>query len=79
MGTLASLISSLLVSLKELDYGALDADRQLDLQLIYGAALVEHRMLLEHDWCHRDPARCISRCTYFRNWLYVSLRGCVRP
>ncbi|MCU7946348.1 MAG: DUF885 domain-containing protein [Candidatus Thiodiazotropha sp. (ex Cardiolucina cf. quadrata)] len=57
MGALASLISSLLVSLKELDYDALDADRQLDLQLIYGAALVEHRMLLEQDWRHRDPAR----------------------
>lgn len=57
MGALASLISSLLVSLKELDYEALDADRQLDLQLIYGAALVEHRMLIEYDWRHRDPAR----------------------
>ncbi|MCU7907154.1 MAG: DUF885 domain-containing protein [Candidatus Thiodiazotropha sp. (ex Epidulcina cf. delphinae)] len=57
MGALASLISSLLVSLKELDYEVLDADRQLDLQLIYGAGLVEHRMLCEHDWRHRDPAR----------------------
>jgi hypothetical protein len=57
MGALANLISNLLVSLKELNYDDLDADRQLDLQLIYGAALVEHRMLLEHDWRHRDPAR----------------------
>ncbi|MES9943841.1 MAG: DUF885 family protein [Candidatus Thiodiazotropha sp.] len=60
MGALASLISNLLISLKELDYEALDADRQLDLQLIYGAAMVEHRMLLEHDWRHRDPARYLS-------------------
>ncbi|MCG8102298.1 MAG: DUF885 domain-containing protein [Candidatus Thiodiazotropha endolucinida] len=57
MGALANLISNLLVSLKELDYDALDADRQLDLQLIYGTAMVEHRLLLEHDWRHRDPAR----------------------
>ena len=57
MGALANLISNLMVSLKELDYDALDPDRQLDLQLIYGAALIEHRMLLEHDWRYRDPAR----------------------
>ncbi|MEW8584207.1 MAG: DUF885 domain-containing protein, partial [Candidatus Thiodiazotropha sp.] len=57
MGALANLISNLLVGLKELDYEALDADRQLDLQLLYGAALIEHRMLLEQDWRHRDPAR----------------------
>lgn len=57
MGALANLLSNLLMSLKELDYDALDADRQLDLQLIYGNAIVEHRLLLEHDWRHRDPAR----------------------
>ncbi|MET0043358.1 MAG: DUF885 domain-containing protein, partial [Candidatus Thiodiazotropha sp. 6PLUC3] len=56
-GALANLISNLLVSLKELDSEQLDADRQLDLQLIYGAAFVEHRMLLEQDWRYRDPAR----------------------
>jgi hypothetical protein len=57
MGALANLISNLLMSLEELDYDALDADRQLDLQLLYGTAIVEHRLLLEHDWRHRDPAR----------------------
>jgi hypothetical protein len=57
MGALASLIGNLIESLKELDYQALDADRQLDLQLLYGSAMVEHRLLLEHDWRHRDPAR----------------------
>jgi hypothetical protein len=57
MGALANLISNLLMSLEELDYDALDADRQLDLQLLYGSAIVEHRFLLEHDWRHRDPAR----------------------
>jgi hypothetical protein len=57
MGALANLISNLLMSLEELDYDALDADRQLDLQLLYGTAIVEHRLLLEFDWRHRDPAR----------------------
>ncbi len=57
MGALAHLLSNLLASLKELEYNALDPDRQLDLQLIFGAVMVEHRILLEHDWRHRDPAR----------------------
>jgi hypothetical protein len=57
IGALVHLLSNLLVSLKELDFAALDADRQLDLQLIFGAAMIEHRTLLEHDWRHRDPAR----------------------
>jgi hypothetical protein len=56
VGALSHLLSNLLMSLKEFDFDALDPDRQLDLQLIYGAALIEHRVLLEHDWRHRDPA-----------------------
>jgi hypothetical protein len=56
-GALSNLISNLLVSLKELNFESLDADRQVDLQLLYGAALIEHRMLHEHDWRYRDPAR----------------------
>jgi hypothetical protein len=56
-GALSNLISNLLVSLKELNFESLDPDRQVDLQLIYGAALIEHRMLHEHDWRYRDPAR----------------------
>jgi hypothetical protein len=56
-GALASLISNLLACLEALDYDQLDEDRQLDLQLIYGAALVEYRMLLEQDWRYRDPAK----------------------
>ncbi|MCU7843612.1 MAG: DUF885 family protein [Candidatus Thiodiazotropha sp. (ex Monitilora ramsayi)] len=57
VGALSHLLSNLLVSLKELDYDDLDPDRQLDLQLIYGAVMIEHRVLLEHDWRHRDPAK----------------------
>ncbi|MDJ0805425.1 MAG: DUF885 family protein [Gammaproteobacteria bacterium] len=57
IGALGSWLSNLLVSLEELDYAALDPDRQLDLQLLFGAAMVEHRTLLECDWRHRDPAK----------------------
>jgi len=57
VGALSHLLGNLLVGLKEIDYPALDPDRQLDLQLIYGAVMIEHRVLLEHDWRHRDPAK----------------------
>lgn len=55
IGALASWLESMLVSLEELDFGALDGDRQLDLQLIFGASQLEHQCLLEADWRHRDP------------------------
>ena len=57
IGALASWLSNLLVGLEELDFAALDPDRQLDMQLLFGAAMVEHRILLECDWRHRDPAK----------------------
>lgn len=57
VGALASWLSNLLVGLEELDFEALDPDRQLDMQLLFGAAMVEHRILLECDWRHRDPAK----------------------
>ncbi|MEJ2694416.1 MAG: DUF885 family protein [Candidatus Thiodiazotropha sp.] len=57
VGAIVHLLNNLLATLRELDYEALDADRQLDLQLIYGAVMIEHRTLLEHDWRHRDPAK----------------------
>jgi uncharacterized protein (DUF885 family) len=55
IGALSSWLESLMVSLEELDFSALDGDRQLDLQLIFGAAQLEHQCLLEADWRHRDP------------------------
>lgn len=64
VGALSSWLSNLLLGLEELQFEALDPDRQLDLQLIFGAAMIEHRMLLEQDWRHRDPAR------------YLPLRPC---
>jgi hypothetical protein len=57
IGALSHLLSNLLASLREFDYDILDPDRQLDLQLIYGAVIIEHRILLECDWRHRDPAK----------------------
>jgi len=57
VGALASWLGNLMVGLQELDYQALDADRQLDLRLIFDTVAIEHRTLLEHDCRHRDPAR----------------------
>lgn len=54
---LGAWLETLVVALEELDYGALDADRQLDLRLMFGAARVEHQEMLERDWRHRDPLR----------------------
>jgi hypothetical protein len=63
IGALLHLLNNLLTSLREFDYASLDADRQLDLQLIYSTVLIEHRTLLEQDWRHRDPAK------YLPLWL----------
>lgn len=57
IGALISLLESFLVSLEELRFGALDPDRQLDAQLMLGACSLEHQLLLESDWRHRDPLR----------------------
>ena len=64
IGALASWLSNLLVGLEELDFAALDPDRQLDMQLLFGAAMVEHRILLECDWRHRDPAKYLPLRQY---------------
>jgi len=52
---LAGLLETLIVALEEMDYAALDAERRLDLELMFALARAEHRELLEHDWRHRDP------------------------
>jgi uncharacterized protein (DUF885 family) len=54
---LASWLETLIVALEELNYAALDGPRQIDLELMFSLARVEHRDLLEHDWRHRDPLR----------------------
>lgn len=57
IGALSSLLGNLLLGLEEMDFQALDADRQLDMQLLFGAAMIEHRIMMEYDWRHRDPAK----------------------
>ncbi len=57
VSALGGWLESLIVALEELDYGSLDADRRIDLRLMFSAARVEHQELLEQDWRHRDPLR----------------------
>ena len=57
IGALESWLESLIVGLEEIDYGALDDDRRIDLEILFGACQEEHHQLLEQDWRHRDPLR----------------------
>ncbi|MFE8033318.1 hypothetical protein [Thiohalocapsa marina] len=63
---LAGWLETLIVALEELDFNALDQDRQLDLELLFALATVEHRELLERDWRHRDPARFLPLAAIHR-------------
>ena len=57
LAALGNWLETLIVALEEFDYAALDAARQIDLQLMFALARVEHREMLERDWRHRDPMR----------------------
>lgn len=59
IGALVSLIENVLGALDELTPSDLDPDRQLDFQVLYGAALLELHELMEADWRYRDPARIL--------------------
>jgi uncharacterized protein (DUF885 family) len=61
-GALASWLESLIIALEELDYQALDGDRQLDLQLLFGASQEQYHLLVEQDSRHRDPLRYLPGC-----------------
>ncbi len=79
VGALAGWLGNLLLGLSEFSLDALDADRQIDLQLIYGAVIIERRWLLEQDWRHRDPARYLPLRTLQELVLRqprAALRGC---
>ncbi|MEE8428617.1 MAG: DUF885 domain-containing protein [Gammaproteobacteria bacterium] len=56
-GALIALQEKLLAGLEEVDFEALDPDRQLDFRLLSGQASIEHHNLLERDWRRRDPVR----------------------
>ncbi len=46
-----------LAALDEIDFNALDAERQIHYQILHGCAELEHHTLMEHDWRHRDPTQ----------------------
>jgi uncharacterized protein (DUF885 family) len=48
-------IEALILGLDEIAFSALDADRQLDYELLDGAARIEHRESLTRDWRWLDP------------------------
>lgn len=57
LGAQAAIQEKLLAELEGLDLDALDPDRRLDAQIIFGQAQIEHHDLLERDWRRRDPMR----------------------
>ncbi len=60
-GAMAAWLESLIVALEELDFDRLDAERRLDLRLMFDEAQAEYEALLERDWRHHDPLRFLPR------------------
>ena len=60
-------LEELLLGLDEIAFDGLDADRQLDWELLAGAARVEHRELSCGDWRRRDPLGYLPIATL--EWL----------
>jgi uncharacterized protein (DUF885 family) len=57
IGALRSWLENMILALEEFDFHALDDDRQLDLQLLFGACQCEYQQLVVQDWRQRDPLR----------------------
>lgn len=57
IGALNALHEKLINTIDEMDASALDEDQQIDLQLMYGQALIESKQLVEQDWRLRDPTK----------------------
>ena len=57
IGALRSWLENMILALEEFDFHALDDDRQLDLQLLFGACQCEYQLLATQDWRQRDPLR----------------------
>jgi uncharacterized protein (DUF885 family) len=55
VGALGNWLESAVVGLEEIDYTALDHNRQLDLELLFGVCRDEYQSILVNDWRHRDP------------------------
>ncbi|MEJ2399177.1 MAG: DUF885 family protein, partial [Gammaproteobacteria bacterium] len=59
IGAVVALHEKLINTIDELDSDGLDEDQQIDLQLMYGQALIESKQLIEQDWRLRDPTRFV--------------------
>jgi uncharacterized protein (DUF885 family) len=59
IGALIALHEKLINTIGELDVAKLDEDQQIDLDLMYGQAVIERKQLLDQDWRLRDPTRFI--------------------
>lgn len=46
-----------LAALDEIDIATLDPERQINYQILYSCANLEHHNLMDHDWRHRDPTQ----------------------
>ena len=57
LAALRGWLEALILGLDEIDFDALDPDRQADFELMLGAARVEHAELLDYDWRCTDPGR----------------------
>ncbi len=55
LAALRGWIETLILSLDEIAFTRLDADRQLDFELLAGAARIEHQESLTRDWRRLDP------------------------
>ncbi len=66
LAALSGWLESLIVALEEIDYGALDGDRQIDLELMFATARVEHRELHLRDWRRFDPLRYLPTGEFYR-------------
>ena len=55
MGALITLHEDLLNSFEEIDYQSLDADHQLDFDVLIGQVYLERQAMLQFDWRFRDP------------------------
>jgi uncharacterized protein (DUF885 family) len=57
IGTQIVLNEKCLAALDEIDFYALDGERQIHYKILHGRAELEHHTLMEHDWRHRDPTQ----------------------
>ncbi|HYN78131.1 MAG TPA: hypothetical protein VES73_10105, partial [Lamprocystis sp. (in: g-proteobacteria)] len=59
VAALRAWIEELILGLDEIEFAALDTDRQLDFELMAGGARVEHQESLIRDWRCYDPLRLL--------------------